>query len=441
MVKRKKRLLLFVCVLLLIIGWAVTFISITAQGEDIVGSQNELVMQARRLSQDKLYKRAELLYTQALTDYDTVYNTDIERELLELYKEADDSSAYYSLMEERVDAARAEEDEYIELSTRYADSRRKEDAIDIARRGLSVYDSTQLENIYNSLLYEYKTVTVGFDEFTLPADSDLIPYYNGTSWGYVNSDGDMVLSPVYEEATAFSGDYAVVRLDGTYTLIDRQGNWYAVDKSGLDKVTGICGNRIIAVKNNEYAVCSYDFNIISEKFDEAYISSNGTVTAKKNGKWALINSADGSAVTDYLYDEVVLNSHNEVFAGKYGVVKDSQGYFVIDSTGKELNGVRYPGAKGFEGTYYAVSDAQGRWGYAGPSGEITIGCRYDDAFSFSDNVGAVKKDGAWNYINSKGQLVIEGGFSDAHPFTNGYTFVTAGGEQKLISFTYYTSFE
>lgn len=134
MVKRKKRLLLFVCVLLLIIGWTVTFISVTAQGEDIVGSQNELVMQARQnelvmqarqLSQDKLYKRAELLYTQALTDYDTVYNTDIERELLELYKEADDSSAYYSLMEERVDAARAEEDEYIELSTRYADSRRK----------------------------------------------------------------------------------------------------------------------------------------------------------------------------------------------------------------------------------------------------------------------------------------------------------------------------
>ena len=138
MVKRKKRLLLFVCMLLLIIGWTVTFISVTAQGEDTVGSQNELVVQARQLSQDKLYKRAELLYTQALTDYDTVYNTDIERELLELYKESDDSGAYYSLIEERVDAARAEEDEYIELSTRYADSRRKEDAIDIARRGLSV---------------------------------------------------------------------------------------------------------------------------------------------------------------------------------------------------------------------------------------------------------------------------------------------------------------
>lgn len=88
---------------------------------------------------------------------------------------------------------------------------------------------------------------------------------------------------------------------------------------------------------------------------------------------------------------MVLNSHNEVFAGKYGVVKDSQGYFVIDSTGKELNGVRYPGAKGFEGTYYAVSDSQGRWGYAGPSGEIAIACKYDDAFSFSDNVGAVKR--------------------------------------------------
>ncbi len=72
MVKRKKRLLLFVCVLLLIIGWAVTFINVTAQGEDIVGSQNELVVQARQLSQDKLYKRAELLYTQALTDYAAV---------------------------------------------------------------------------------------------------------------------------------------------------------------------------------------------------------------------------------------------------------------------------------------------------------------------------------------------------------------------------------
>ena len=67
--------------------------------------------------------------------------------------------------------------------------------------------------------------------------------------------------------------------------------------------------------------------------------------------------------------------------------------------------------------------------------------RADDTFSFSDNVGAVKKDGAWNYINSKGQLVVEGDFEEAHPFTDGYTLVTVGGEEKIISFTYYTSFE
>ncbi len=441
MVKKKKRLLLLVSLLLLVFGWIITFISIFGQGKDIIGSQNELVVEARRLSQDKLYKRAEALYTQALTDYDTVYNGDIERELLDLYKEADDSKAYYTLVESRVDAARADESEYIELATRYADSRRKEEAIDIARRGLAQYDSEQLENIYNSLLYEYNVVTVGFNEFLLPSDGDMIPYYNGSLWGYISSDGDMVLSPIYDEATAFSGNYAIVKLNGTYTLIDRQGNWYAVDKSGLDHVTGICGNRIIAVKNNEYAVCSYDFNIISEKFDEAYISSNGIVTARKNGKWALVNSLDGSTITDYLYDDVVLNSHNEVFSGKYGVVKDSDGYFVIDDTGRELNGVRYPDAKGFEGTYYAVADTSGRWGYANPAGEITIACQYDDAFSFSDNVAAVKKSGVWNYINTKGQLIIEESFEDAHPFVNGYTLVSVGNEEKIISFKYYNSFE
>lgn len=441
MVKRKKRLLLLISLLLLVSGWIITFISVSGQGEDIIGSQNELVVQARQLSQDKLYKRAEALYIQALSDYDTVYNSAIECELLNLYKEADDSKAYYTLVENRIDAQKAGESEYIELAMRYADSRRKEEAIDIAHRGLAEYDSELLENIYNSLLYEHSFVTVGFNEFLLPSEGDIIPYYNGSSWGYINSDGDMVLSPIYDEASTFSGDYAVVKLDGTYTLIDKKGNWYAVDKSGLDRVTGICGNRIIGVKNNEYAVCSYDFNIISEKFDEAYISSNGIVTAKKNEKWALVNSSDGSRITDYLYDDVVLNSHNEVFAGKYGVVKDSSGYFVIDDTGKELNGVRYPDAKGFEGTYYAVADTSGKWGYANASGEITIDCQFDDAFSFSDNVAAVNKGGVWSYINKKGQLIIEESFADAYPFVNGYTFVTVGDEEKIISFTYYKCFE
>lgn len=430
-----------VSILLLVIGWTAAFINVSNKGEDVVSIQNGLVMQARQLLQDKLYKRAELVYKQALTDYDTVYNGDIERELLELYREEDNSKAYYSLMEKRVNAARAEENEYIELANRYANSRRKEEAIDIARRGLLAYDSEQLESIYNSLLYEYDTVTVGFDEFLLPSTGDVIPYYNGLAWGYVNSDGDMVLSPIYEEATAFSGNYAVVKLEGTYTLIDKQGDWYAVDKSGLDKVTGICGNRIIAVKNGEYAVCSYDFNIISEKFDDAYISNNGIVAVKNNGKWALANSSDGRVITDYLYDEVVFNSHNEVFAGKYAVVKDKEGYFVIDETGKELNGVRYADAKGFEGTYYAVADASGKWGYANPSGEITIACQYDDAFSFSDNVAAVKKDGVWNYINTKGKLVVEGNFAEAKPFVNGYTFVAVGDEEKIISFRYYKCFQ
>ena len=123
------------------------------------------------------------------------------------------------------------------------------------------------------------------------------------------------------------------------------------------------------------------------------------------------------------------------------MVKDSDGYFVIDDTGRELNGVRYPDAKGFEGTYYAVADTSGKWGYANPAGEITIACQYDDAFSFSDNVAAVKKNGVWNYINTKGQLIIEGNFEDAHPFVNGYTLVSVGNEEKIISFKYYKSFE
>ena len=63
-------------------------------------------------------------------------------------------------------------------------------------------------------------------------DDALIKVKKDDKYGYINSNGKFVLDPVYEEATDFNGNYAMVKttanIEGTnreiYQLIDKKGN-------------------------------------------------------------------------------------------------------------------------------------------------------------------------------------------------------------------------
>lgn len=420
-------------------GWGISGYTVVLQNS--VRKQNAMVEKAEEFIPDKLYIRAANQYKEALKAYSTKNNLTYERRLLDIYAEGGMTEEYADLVDDRIEAKTALVDEYLSRAETLIEEESIKRAIRYLQQGIEIYGDSQLVDLCESVKYQYNTNGTDYQEGKLPSENWIIPMWNGEKWGYTGKNGRTNIEFEYDDATRFSGDYAVVKIDGVYTLIDQNGYWNAVDKNGLDQVIDIAGDKIIGVKDGKYGIYSNMFERLNEEdYEDAHLNDNGMVVVKKDGKWAVL---DGNMknVTDFELTDVAVNSRGQVFRGKYAVVADGNGYFLIDQKGKACYEKRFPNAKGYEGGYYAVSDSDGNWGFADEAGENVIPCQYVDAYSFSNQTAAVQYAGKWGYINQYGNMVINAEYSEALPFLNGKAFAYDDqGNIEVLELKYFELF-
>ena len=420
-------------------GWGISGYTVVLQNS--VRKQNAMVEKAEEFIPDKLYIRAANQYKEALKAYSTKNNLTYERHLLDIYAEGGMTEEYADLVDDRIEAKTALVDEYLSRAETLIEEESIKRAIRYLQQGIEIYGDSQLVDLCESVKYQYNTNGTDYQEGKLPSENWIIPMWNGEKWGYTGKNGRTNIEFEYDDATRFSGDYAVVKIDGVYTLIDQNGYWNAVDKNGLDQVIDIAGDKIIGVKDGKYGIYSNMFERLNEEdYEDAHLNDNGMVVVKKDGKWAVL---DGNMknVTDFELTDVAVNSRGQVFSGKYAVVADGNGYFLIDQKGKACYEKRFPNAKGYEGGYYAVSDSDGNWGFADEAGENVIPCQYVDAYSFSNQTAAVQYAGKWGYINQYGNMVINAEYSEALPFLNGKAFAYDDqGNIEVLELKYFELF-
>lgn len=420
-------------------GWGISGYTVVLQNS--VRKQNAMVEKAEEFIPDKLYIRAANQYKEALKAYSTKNNLTYERRLLDIYAEGGMTEEYADLVDDRIEAKTALVDEYLSRAETLIEEESIKRAIRYLQQGIEIYGDSQLVDLCESVKYQYNTNGTDYQEGKLPSENWIIPMWNGEKWGYTGKNGRTNIEFEYDDATRFSGDYAVVKIDGVYTLIDQNGYWNAADKNGLDQVIDIAGDKIIGVKDGKYGIYSNMFERLNEEdYEDAHLNDNGMVVVKKDGKWAVL---DGNMknVTDFELTDVAVNSRGQVFSGKYAVVADGNGYFLIDQKGKACYEKRFPNAKGYEGGYYAVSDSDGNWGFADEAGENVIPCQYVDAYSFSNQTAAVQYAGKWGYINQYGNMVINAEYSEALPFLNGKAFAYDDqGNIEVLELKYFELF-
>ena len=420
-------------------GWGISGYTVVLQNS--VRKQNAMVEKAEEFIPDKLYIRAANQYKEALKAYSTKNNLTYERRLLDIYAEGGMTEEYADLVDDRIEAKTALVDEYLSRAETLIEEESIKRAIRYLQQGIEIYGDSQLVDLCESVKYQYNTNGTDYQEGKLPSENWIIPMWNGEKWGYTGKNGRTNIEFEYDDATRFSGDYAVVKIDGVYTLIDQNGYWNAVDKNGLDQVIDIAGDKIIGVKDGKYGIYSNMFERLNEEdYEDAHLNDNGMVVVKKDGKWAVLD-VNMKNVTDFELTDVAVNSRGQVFSGKYAVVADGNGYFLIDQKGKACYEKRFPNAKGYEGGYYAVSDSDGNWGFADEAGENVIPCQYVDAYSFSNQTAAVQYAGKWGYINQYGNMVINAEYSEALPFLNGKAFAYDDqGNIEVLELKYFELF-
>ena len=418
------------------VGWLAAVAAITDDSQ--VQEQAALIKQADLYLEDKIYVRAINKYEEALNTYQTENNLTLERRLLEILEEAGKTVEYCELMEKRIEAGTAQEDEYLALTQYYIGEESYEKAITCIKMGLERFDNEEMKEIYESVRYihnirdmNYTIVKKTFGDWPLPA-------YNGSHWGYITNRGRTSLDFIYEDATRFYEGYAVVKSDGEYILIDGKGDKFAVDKQGLDQVVELGASGIVAIKDGKYSIYSRVFKTLTdETFDCIYLNVNGLYVVQKDGKWAILSSAL-EPITEYIFDDVAVNSQGQVFSGNFAIVKDSLGYVLINKDGTPMFEERFADAKGYEGGLLAVANESGKWGFVKGDASIVLDFQYEDVHAFSCNLAAVKVDDKWGYINRYNDMIIEPVYEEADPFVAGNALVRkTQNTYELITLKYY----
>ncbi len=170
-------------------------------------------------------------------------------------------------------------------------------------------------------------------------------------WGYINKKGEWVIKPQFHEAGNFENGIAHVMIfeDGRkkYTIINTNGDYLLTPKEGyvlLDRDTMLIRQK--DEKTEKYGYIDISCNwVIEPQFDFCFAFSEGLAPVEINDKWGFIDQ-DGKVVIEPKYKDV------EYFSdGLARVSFDGEKWGCIDKKGDTVLPAEYEKLGDFKGNY------------------------------------------------------------------------------------------
>ena len=441
---KKKIVVILVLVLILLIGWVLALKAVTHMDE--IKKQDQLIARADNFMGRELYVRAIPLYEEASKIKTTNERSfAVETRLMTAYYLHGDYAKYAKIVEKRAENNTATVEDYKNAFNYYVETFSMSKAFALIHKGIDQTGDEELKNLYEQYRYTYKIRSTKFAYIAPTADNKAMPAFDGEKWGYISSDGGILVPAIYDEATAFTSDgIAAVAKDGKYYAINIAGDKYGVDDNpNTKRIEGLAysfASYFQAKKDGKYGIFDYDYNqILTDlQFDVVTRSSHGVLVACKDDQWGIYSLTEGTLLLGGIED-VAINSYGSVFRDNRGMVKINGRWHLVNTAGQDIITETFLDAKAPESEgYIAVADDAGRWGFINDQGELVIDYQYIDAYSFSDHVAAVQLyNDNWAYISAKGVPISEEQFEMAAPFHGGVGQVYENGVARLILFNYY----
>lgn len=287
------------------------------------------------------------------------------------------------------------------------------------------------------------------------------PVYTNEKWGVIDSSGNIIISPEYDEYIVipdntkpvfictinvnyqdntydtkainekneelFTGIDTVEALenydesnslwyvssllkvskDGKYGLIDLNGNQIAnCEYDSISTLKGV-NNSYITEKDGNYGLID---NVGSVVIDNQYkaiepISNryeDGYIVQSEDNKYGVINSAKAT-VLENEYDEI-----KNVYAnGKYYIVREGENWKVVDTEGNEYLNENFDDIISINGEN-AVVQNNGKYGVVSiADGASIISTSYDSITYGADNNYIVEKDSKFGIVNTNKERLVD----------------------------------
>lgn len=226
-------------------------------------------------------------------------------------------------------------------------------------------------------------------------DSIITGYDNIKFIDYINQNGELV----------FLENVLIVQKDGKFGLIDlKNKNLLNIEYDEIAILNGV-ENSLIIKKDNSVGLCDYEGNIIINPEYQEIKSigndyKNGYITVNKEGLYGIIDFNKSIILENKYLDIKPIYSSN-----KYAV-KIDQGYNVIDKSGKVLLDKKFEDIKDINGDNIIYKE-KNKYGITTTYLENKIEPKYEDLIVIDNNRYIAKDKGQYGVIDLNSNLQIE----------------------------------
>lgn len=234
----------------------------------------------------------------------------------------------------------------------------------------------------------------------------LVPYKVSNQWGFSDSNGKIMIQPVYDSVAlyrnVYSGgksiNYAKVFSNKKVGLIDVTNKpLLALQYSNITNADYDDTDRFIVTDvNGKSGLVDFNKVILPVTYDKIRSIRNHSYLVEKTGKLGIVDNS-GKLVIPILYNQINFVSDNEETC-KWKVVND-----------KETKFIELPSYKDTEETMYSVAGIEEI-----PDFNIdSLKSRYDQIFKHRDNNYAymVKKGNKFGFVNLRSGTTLKPGYA------------------------------
>lgn len=233
----------------------------------------------------------------------------------------------------------------------------------------------------------------------------LVPVSYAKKWGFMDTNGKLVIEAKYDKVTSFSGGYATAQLGTDYFIIDKLGKETSINSIGIAGIKDFSeGLSPFSTADKLHGFFNTKGEVtIAPQFKSVGYFSAGLAYAKNDlGKVGFINKK-GEWIIQPIYDAVKDFSPTSKLAR---VKVDGEWSFIkTDGTLIKLNNVNTCGDF-YNGLAYGKTP-EGLVGFLNEKGEWAIEAKFEAAGDFSNGFAAAKSGGLWGLIDTKGNWVTE----------------------------------
>ncbi len=217
-------------------------------------------------------------------------------------------------------------------------------------------------------------------------------------WGFIDTLGNEIIKPEYDDVGHFSQGFAVVKNKDKYGCIDKNGK-----------------------------------ELIPVSMDYMRSFSNGLALVKNNDKYIYYNFKGEKVLGEY--DEA------EDFVSGHAVVNLNGNYFIIDTSGKFVIEPKYHKIKSSisklfykSNNYYYKTLLNWKQGYINKNYKIIIEAdKYDNILDYGDDIFIVTQNGKDGLVDTAGKEILAPEYDRIYEFNKGIALIDYEGEKYYVN--------